>query len=90
MPIVRFTSNLKRFYPDLIPINSNAKNIYGLLDDINGNYPGIKDYVVDEQGMLRKHVNIFINNHQIKDREQLTDPILEQDEVYIMQALSGG
>lgn len=90
MPVVRFTSNLKRFYPNLIPFSTNASSLPMVLEQIDNEYPGIKDYVVDEQGKLRNHVNIFINNHLIKDRELLGDEVNEQDEVFIMQALSGG
>lgn len=90
MTVVKFTSNLKRFFPTLNPIQVNARDLPTLLDRINDQHPGLKDYVVDEQGRLRKHVNVFIGNDLIKDREQLSDKIQEYDEVYIMQALSGG
>ena len=60
------------------------------LDEIEERHKGIKDYIVDESGVLRKHVNIFIGNELIKDRNGLTDVAGENEEIYIMQALSGG
>ncbi len=47
-------------------------------------------YVLDDQGRLRKHVNVFLNNLAIKDRVRLSDLAVESDEIYVFQALSGG
>lgn len=90
MPTVKFTSNLRRFYPHLVPLISSKNNLVLILQEVEAMYPGMLNYIVDEQGLLRKHVNIFVNNHLIKDREKLSDPVSKDDEVYIMQALSGG
>lgn len=90
MPSVKFTPNLKRFYPTLEPGRYTASTVAELLDHIDGQYKGLKDYIVDEQGQLRRHVNIFIGNEMVKDKLTLTDALKEEDEVYILQALSGG
>ena len=90
MPTVKFTSNLKRFYPDLAPLDVQGKTVAEILEEIEAHYSGLKDYIVDENGTLRKHVNIFIGNDMIKDRQNLKDELTERDQVYVMQALSGG
>jgi molybdopterin converting factor small subunit len=90
MPIVRFTSNLKRFYPELADTRVNSGTISDVINSVNETYPGIKSYLLDDQKSLRKHVNIFINSKMVADRSTLLDEIDENDEIYIMQALSGG
>ncbi len=90
MAVIKFTRALKRFYPDLQPLQMRADNIAEIIAQLDEKYPGLSDYIVNERGILRQHVNIFIENQLIKDREQLTDVVREEDEVYIMQALSGG
>lgn len=90
MPVVKFTANLKRFYPDLNTMTVESNSIPKLLEVLECKFPKFRHYIVDEQGQLRKHVNIFIGEELIKDRVNLSDPIGEHDEVYIMQALSGG
>jgi len=90
MPKIRFTSNLKRFYPKLKEVSSSAESIKEALNDIERSYPGISDYIIDDSGQLRKHVNIFIGDELVKDRVNLNDSVCEDDVVYIMQALSGG
>ena len=58
--------------------------------EIEESHKGIRDYIVDETGALRKHVQIFIGNEMIRDRLGLKDVLEDSDELYIMQALSGG
>lgn len=90
MPTVKFTSNLKRFYPDLAPLEVQGETVADILPEIEARYAGLKDYIVDENGRLRKHVNIFIGNDMVKDRLTLKDELTGKDELYVMQALSGG
>lgn len=52
--------------------------------------PLLRDYIVDEQGRLRKHVTIFIDSEQIGDRRNLDQAIADNAEIYVVQALSGG
>lgn len=87
---IKFTNALKRFYPDLAPVQSEVDTVLDVIQVINEKYPGIKGYIVDEQGRLRKHVNIFVDGRMIEDREKLSDGLQPGNEVYIMQALSGG
>jgi molybdopterin converting factor small subunit len=90
MPTVKFTYALKRFFPQLKDTAAKGATLPDILTEIDAAYPGIRKYVLDEQGQLRKHVNIFIDGNLIKDRLMLNDPLGEQSEIYIMQALSGG
>lgn len=90
MAKVNFTSALRRFYPELKPFDIQADKVSDVLKYLNKHYPGLTDYLVDEQGRLRQHVNIFIGDKLVKDKVKLQDPLTDDDEVYIMQALSGG
>ncbi len=90
MATVNFTQALKRFYPKLEPLKIAAANVNEVIEGIEKKFPGIENYLIDDQRALRKHVNIFVDGSLIKDREQLTDTLTPESEVYIMQALSGG
>ena len=90
MAIIKFTYALKRFYPNLDDLELEVKNVHEVLDKIDTKYFGLKNYLVDDRGALRKHVNIFVNGELILDREKMTDTLDSQSEVFIMQALSGG
>jgi molybdopterin converting factor small subunit len=67
-----------------------ASTIREVLVALEKKYPGISGYLIDDDGRLRQHVNIFVKGELIKDRTKLTDPLSDQDEVLIFQALSGG
>lgn len=90
MYTVKFTPNLKRFYPELGPMEVEGKTLYDVLKRIDEKHPGIIDYILDEQKRLRKHVNIFIGDEMVTDRVLLSDKLNESGDIYIMQALSGG
>ena len=90
MATIKFTTNLRRFYPDLNTIHSTQSSLKLVLADIESSYPGLRSYIVDEQNTIRDHVNIFVNNKIIRNKADLSMTIAHDDEVYIMQALSGG
>jgi sulfur-carrier protein len=90
MAIINFTSALKRFYPDLKPVQIQAATIHEVVMGLNAYYPHLSDFLVDEHGALRQHINVFIGDNMISDRETLADKVGEKEEVLIFQALSGG
>ena len=58
-----------------------------LLMDLNGQYPGIRFRMIDEQDRVRRHIRIFVNGEQVN---ALSQPLQPTDDVVIVQALSGG
>jgi len=53
-------------------------------------HPGLRDRVVDEQGRIRQHVNVFVGQDNIRDRDGLRTPLRDGDEVSILASVSGG
>ena len=87
---VRFTRHLVRFFPGLERAEVGGETVAEVLTELDNLYPGLADYIVDERGVLRKHVNIFISQEMIHDRQKLSDLVKDGDDIYIFQALSGG
>jgi molybdopterin synthase sulfur carrier subunit len=52
--------------------------------------PALRAYVLDEQGAVRKHVAVFVNGDMIPSRSDLTRPLVAQDRIHVIQALTGG
>lgn len=91
MPAVRFTTHLQKFFPTLEQgIQAEGATVAEIVASLDRRYPGIGDYIIDEQGALRKHVNIFIDDELIHDRKTLSDSLSPGNRVFIFQALSGG
>ncbi|MCZ7565608.1 MAG: MoaD/ThiS family protein [Burkholderiales bacterium] len=58
-----------------------------VLDDLERQYPGIRFRVIDEQDRIRRHIRIFLNGAQVRS---LAQPLAPNDELIVVQALSGG
>lgn len=89
MARVAFTANLKR-HVDCPTVEVAGATVSDVLERVFADNPRLRGYVVDERGVLRKHMTVFVDGRQIADREQLSDPVAPNAEVYVMQALSGG
>jgi hypothetical protein len=88
---VSFTQNLRRHLDsELPPLDVSAGTVATVFDQIFGRYPRLRGYLLDDQGGLRKHVVVFLDGETIGDRRSLTDPVPENCELFVAQALSGG
>lgn len=92
MPTVAMTQHLYRFFPQLEQqtITVADGSVAEILSAVDELAPGFSDYVLDENGALRRHVNLCINDAMVVDRKTLSDRAQANDIVYIFQALSGG
>lgn len=89
MPRVVFTANLKRHVdcPESVVAGETVRDA---LDAVFSEHQRLRGYVLDDQNRLRTHMVIYLNGRPVKDRDGLTDPVSDTDEIYVMQALSGG
>lgn len=90
MAKITFTSALKRFYPTLEPVQIEGASVAEILALLENKHIGLTDFLIDEHGALRQHINIFIGDKMLIDRDSLSDRVGEHDEILIFQALSGG
>ncbi len=89
MPTIRFTGHMARHRPTPM-LEAKGADVRSLLADAFKADAFLAGYILDEQGRLRKHVNIFVDGEMIEDRVRLSDAVKPSSEIYIMQALSGG
>ena len=89
MAHVTFTANIQR-HVTCPPGEADGTTVRGVLDTVFADNPRARGYVLDDQGALRQHMQIFVDGGQIKDRVALSDQVGPDSEVYVMQALSGG
>ena len=89
MPIVSFAPHLQRHVP--CPTQRvTAATLGEALREAFVAAPALERYVLDEQGHVRKHVAIFLNNEMIASRRDLSVPVAGEDAIIVIQALSGG
>lgn len=89
MPTVHFTSQLERFV-QAPSVKADGATLAEVLAEVFWEHPQLKSYIVDDQGAIRRHVAVFIDGAQVRDRTGLSDPVTPNGEVYVFQALSGG
>jgi sulfur-carrier protein len=69
---------------------ASGSTVRALLDTVFAEHPRLESYVLDDQRELRKHMRILVNGLAIADRTKQSDAVQPDDEVWVMQALSGG
>ena len=84
---VRIPTPLRSYTDQAKVVTAHGATVGEVLDDLDRQFPGLRFRVVDEQGRLRKHMNVFVNQERTRD---LDLPLAPSDQVTIMQALSGG
>ena len=89
MPYVLFTDNIQR-HVACPPAEVPGETVRQVLDAVFQTNPKARGYILDDQGALRKHMNIFVDGEMIEDRQHLSDPAGPDSEICVMQALSGG
>lgn len=89
MAILAFTPHLRNVI-DPAPREIEGTTVREVLEARFAEAPGVRGYILDDQGRLRKHVAIFLNNKRGAPASILDAPVTDRCEVFVMQALSGG
>jgi len=78
---------LHSYTHDSRQVVADGETLGALLADLDRRYPGMRFRVIDEQDAIRRHIRVFVNGEEVR---ALEFPLGESDEVFIVQALSGG
>jgi hypothetical protein len=89
MATLSFTPNLLR-HVSVSAANVDGTTVREVLENYFQKQPLVRGYVLDDQGAVRKHVAIFLNQNMICDRVGLSDTVHDHDDIFVAQALSGG
>jgi molybdopterin synthase sulfur carrier subunit len=87
---VRVPTPLRRFTGGAEEVSANGATMAALVNDIELRYPGIKERICDEEGKVRRFVNIFVNGDDIRFLDNLDTALKDGDEVSIVPAIAGG
>ena len=87
---VRIPTPLQKLTQDQTEVEVNAKTIQELIERLNQSYPGVKDRICDTSGNIRRFVNIFLNEEDIRFLKKEATPLKDGDEVSIVPAIAGG
>src|SRR2546426_6681990 len=84
-PLRAFTAGLSR-----VEIASSPATLRDALENLCATFPGIRDRIVNEEGQVREHVNVFVGNEDVRYTGGLATPVSAGAGIFIISPLSGG
>ena len=90
MPTIRIPTPLRKLTNNEEVVNSTVTTIGAVLEELNTTYPGLGERILDENGVIRRFVNIFVNDEDVRFLQEKETPLKETDEVSIVPAIAGG
>lgn len=87
---VRIPSPLQKLTKGKEEVKAEGANIKQLIDDLEKNYPGIKARICDENGNVRKFINIYVNEEDVRFLKMDKTAVKAGDEISIIPAIAGG
>ncbi len=88
--IVRIPTPLLSLTNGQREVEAEGRNILELIEDLERRYPGLKERLCDEQGNLRRFINFFVNDEDIRFLENEKTSLKDGDVVSIVPAVAGG
>ena len=86
---VRIPTILRTFTGGAKAVEGSGNTLSAVIDDIDGRNPGLKERLV-ESDELRRFVNVYVNNEDVRYMDDLDTAVAEQDEISIIPAIAGG
>lgn len=90
MPKVRIPTPLQPAAGNRAEIDCAGATVEAVLADLDLQYPGMRARLLDEQGRLRRFLNVFVNDADIRALRGTATPLQPSDEVSIIPAIAGG
>lgn len=87
---VRVPTPLRKFTNGADEVNAQGNNVRSLVEDMERQFPGIKERICDESGKIRRFVNVYVNGDDIRFLQNLETGLKEGDNISIVPAIAGG
>ncbi len=90
MATVRIPTPLRKLTEGKEEVSADGSTIGEVIAALEASYPGIKARICDDKGDVRRFVNIFANDEDIRFLKNLDTPVADKDEISIVPAIAGG
>ncbi len=87
---VRIPTPLRKLTNGSDEVVAEGRNISEIIENLERNYPGLKERICESDGKLRRFVNIYLNDEDIRFKKNLETELKENDELSIIPAIAGG
>ena len=91
MPVsVRVPTILRTYTGGESEVSASGTNLQEVLDDLDNSYAGIKARILDDNGELRRFVNVYVGNDDVRFLDNLTTPTPDGTQISVIPAVAGG
>ena len=87
---VRIPTPLRKLTQEKDVVAAAGDTLAAVIIDLESSYPGLQTRLVDEEGAIRRFVNVFVNGEDVRFLDGLGTAVAEGDEVSIVPAVAGG
>jgi sulfur-carrier protein len=87
---VRIPTPLRQLTGGEEVVTVTAANVGAAIAEMQAKYPGIKDRLLDDKGEVRRFVNVYVNEEDIRFLQNQATPLKDGDEISIIPAIAGG
>jgi len=87
---VRIPTILRTYTDGASEVSAAGGTLAEVLDDLDSSYPGIKARILDEQGAIRRFVNVYVGNDDVRFLDALQTPTADGAQVSVIPAVAGG
>lgn len=91
MPVkVRIPTPLRKLTNNEELVEVQATSVSDAINELQGRYPGIKERLLDDSGGVRRFVNVYVNEEDIRFLQNQQTALKDGDEISIIPAIAGG
>lgn len=90
MATIRIPTPLRKYTQGQEEVAVGGANVREVIDNLESSYPGIKERICDDSGSVRRFVNVFVGDEDIRFLDSLDTEVKDSDEVSIVPAIAGG
>ena len=87
---VRIQTPLRRLTQNQAEVEAEGDTIESLIENLEASYPGLKERICDESGNVRRFVNIYLNDEDIRFLDGSATAVNDGDDISIIPAIAGG
>ena len=87
---VRVPTILRTYTGGEATVSADGAVLSEVLESLDASFPGIKGRIIDEQGQLRRFVNVYVGNEDVRFLDGLSTPVDDGTEVSVIPAVAGG
>jgi molybdopterin converting factor small subunit len=90
MAVVRIPFPLRSYTGGAAEVSATGKTVAAIIEDLDRNFPGMKHRLREQDGKMRRFVNIYVNAKDIRSLKSMDTPVGDADELSIVASIAGG